>query len=263
MCLRKLVSPCQVGAKVRRLVILLILWTLICLIIFLPARWILAALPSSAKAQIIPGSVSGTLWNGQARVTPPLTTWPIHISFKNKALPLLLGGNFTSLNVQRSGLSGQGSFGLKTAKDVRLRLEIGQLPISEPRLVGTTGELLLTLDELRFGDGCEVASGQARTNFLAANAARWRWKGPILSGPVECEGDALVANLRGQDADYNVTVDVKLFMDGRYGVDMVIDPSAQAPAEFGFVMSALGFQEQADGSVKLVEQGQVFQGARF
>ena len=146
---------------------------------------------------------------------------------------------------------------------MHLRLDIAQLPISEPRLVGTEGELSVSVDRLRFADRCEAASGQVRTNLLAANAARWRWKGPILSGPVQCDGDAVVANLRGQDADYNVTVDVRLFTDGRYGVDMLIDPSTQAPAEFGFVMSALGFQEQADGSVKLVEQGKIFQGVRY
>ena len=145
---------------------------------------------------------------------------------------------------------------------MRLRLDIGQLPISDPRLIGTTGELSVTLDTLRFGDGCEAASGQVRTNILTANTARWRGKGPILSGPVQCEGDTLVAALRGQDDDYKVSVDARLFMDGRYGLDMVIDPSTQAPAEFNFVMSALGFQEQADGTVKLVEQGQIFQGSR-
>lgn len=246
----------------RRLIVLALLWCMACVIVFFPARWVVAALPDSVKAQIIDGSVSGTIWSGQARVSPPLTTWPVTINFKNKVLPLIFGNSFTTLNVQRSGLSGQGSFGLKTARDVRLRLDIGQLPISDPRLVGTAGELSVTVDNLRMGEGCEEASGYVRTNFLAANMNRWRWQGPILSGPVTCDGDTLVAALRGQDEAYNVSVDIRLFMDGRYGVDMVIDPSTQAPAEFGFVMSALGFQEQADGSVKLVEQGQIFQGAR-
>ena len=250
-------------ARVRRRIILTCLWVLICLIALFPVRWVVEALPTSAKAQIVPASVSGTIWQGQARVSPPLTTWPIQMSYKNKLLPLVLGRSFTTVSVQRSGLSGQGSFGFKTANDVRLRLDIAQLPISEPRLIGTAGELSVTLDRLRFSDRCDAASGQVGTNLLAANAARWRWKGPILSGPVQCDGDALVANLRGQDADYNVTVDVRLFIDGRYGVDMVIDPSTQAPAEFNFVMSALGFQEQADGTMKLVEQGQIFQGVRF
>ena len=247
----------------RRRIILICFWVLICLMAFFPARWALAALPASAKSQVVPASVSGTIWQGQARVSPPLTTWPVQLRFKNKMLPLLLGRSFTTVNVQRSGLSGEGSFGVKTANDVHLRLDIAQLPISEPRLVGTEGELSVSVDRLRFADRCEAASGQVRTNLLAANAARWRWKGPILSGPVQCDGDAVVANLRGQDADYNVTVDVRLFTDGRYGVDMLIDPSTQAPAEFGFVMSALGFQEQADGSVKLVEQGKIFQGVRY
>ncbi|MEP6342666.1 MAG: type II secretion system protein N [Maricaulaceae bacterium] len=249
-------------ANIRRLIVLVLLWCIACVVAFFPARWAVAALPGSAKSQIIDGSVSGTIWTGQARVTPPLTTWPMTINFENKVLPLIFGKSFATLNVQRSGLSGQGSFGLKTARDIRLRLDIGQLPISDPRLLGTAGELSVSVDNLRMGEGCEEASGQVRTNFLAANTRRWRWQGPTLSGPVTCDGDTLVAALRGQDEAYNVSVDIRLFMDGRYGLDMVIDPSTQAPAEFGFVMSALGFQEQDDGSVKLVEQGQIFQGTR-
>ena len=68
--------------------------------------------------------------------------------------------------------------------------------------------------------------------------------------------------LSGSDADIDVTLDLRLYTEGRYGVNMQVTPKQSLPTAFGFVLSALGFEERPDGSAQLREQGQIFQGAR-
>jgi len=255
----------------RRYVFMAVIWAIACLVMFAPLRWGLGILPSSATKQIVPTSVSGTFFKGQAGVMLPKTSWPLYLTYRNNVLDGLLGRPFSKLVFYGNGVDGQGHIGLSSGKDIKAELKLSQLPISDPRLAGVAGDVFLTLDALKIDkankDGnnilaCEQAQGRVRTNILAANQSRWQWRGPILSGPVTCDGDALHVALRGSDEDMNVSVDLRLHAEGRYEVNMDMRPLQELPAEFDFVLSALGFETQANGTARLYEQGQIFQGAR-
>ena len=255
----------------RRLILLAIVWALACLVMFAPVRWALGFLPASATQQIVPGSVSGTFFRGQVSIMLPQTSWPVSISYSNKLRDAFFGRPFSKLVFNGNGLSGRAHMGLKSGKDIQAELAISQLPISDQRLAGVAGDVFLSLDRFKIdisnsGEGklisCEEAQGQVRTNILTANQSRWQWRGPILSGPISCEDDALRATLKGRDDVVDVNVDLRLHAEGRYEVEMQMRPLQEAPSAFGFVLGVLGFEEQSDGSSRLYEQGQIFQGSR-
>lgn len=248
----------------RRFIVLAALWAFICLVIFMPARWMTGFIPAEARAQIVPGSVAGSIWNGQAAAFLPKTKWPVTLSYKLSPLGAILGRPFTKLVFFGDGLSGAGHVGLKGAKDIKTEFQLGQLPVTDPRLAGVSGDVFITLESLKYGKGCEAASGQARTNILTANKTRWQgWSGPILSGPISCEDGTLKARLSGRDKDIDVTVDLHLFAEGRYDMDMQLQPQIDLPPELTFVLSAVGFESQSNGTMRLREQGDIFQGVKY
>ena len=246
----------------KRAIALGLLWVVFCVLAFFPARWAGTFMPNSAKAVVPVSSINGTIWNGDAKIILPRTTWPMSAQYKLSPLKAISGGSFLDAVFSGQGLSAKGQFGFKNAQDVTARLNLNYLPISDPRLVGVQGDVVVTLDDLKISDRCDMAQGQVRTNMLAANEARWKWAGPILSGPISCDGDALLMTISGKDQDHDIKVDLRLYIEGRYDLDMRVNPIGVPQIGFEFVMSAMGFEEQPDGSSRLREQGQIFQGAR-
>lgn len=239
-----------------------LLWVIFCGLAFFPARWAGAFLPQSAKVLVPIESIHGTIWSGNAKIILPRTTWPMNVQYKFSALKFLTGRSFLDTHFSGQGLSANGQFGFKKAQNVTTRLNLKHLPISDPRLVGVHGDVFITLETLNVSNRCIAAKGNVRSNMLSANEARWKWKGPVLSGPIRCDGDALFIAVSGQDQDHDITVDLRLYLEGRYDLNMRVNPIGTPQTGFEFVMGAMGFQEQSDGGFSLREQGQIFQGVR-
>lgn len=246
----------------RRAVFGLIIWAILCLMIVFPARWAAGWLPNTATAYIAPGSIRGTVWNGQVKIIPPRTSWPVSVSYKANVFKGIFGQAFVQTLFSGHGLHGKANVGMSGARDVMAEIQIQRLPISDPRLTGAVGDIFLSLDHLKMGPDCEQADGHVRTNILGANQERWRWQGPVLSGPISCDGEAVLIALSGADESLDVRLDLRLYKEGRYDVDMALLPSRELPPTLGFVLSVLGFEEQSDGSARLKEQGNIFQGPR-
>ena len=256
----------------RRFMALGLIWVLFCAAAVVPARWAAALLPDSAKAHIIPDSVSGSIWQGQAKVLPPKTTWPIEAIYKINPLSALIARPYAKTQLSGYGFRAGGLFGVwgssrMKLKEVTADFQISQLPISDPRFSGLSGQIFLTFDDLNIKNGCQSAAGQARSDILTANEQSWQWTGPILSGPISCDGEAVLAALRGRNNDYDVALDLRLYADGVYGVDVTLTPigsdKGRGADGFGFVLGLLGFEENPDGSAQLREKGNIFQGQRY
>jgi len=251
----------------RRYILFALLWASVCGIVFIPARWAATLLPDSAKVNIVPQSISGTLWNGQAKILLPKTSWPMSATYKAHAGAALFGRPYAKMQLSGTGFTARGNAGIWGQNNIRLKdstaeFSIAQLPVGDPRFAGLLGQVFLTLDDLNIKNGCKAASGQARTNVLTANKTRWQWTGPPLSGPISCDNDAVLAALRGSDADYNVAINLRIYPDGIYGVDVTVNPKGTPPPELGIVLGLLGFETDADGRSQLKEKGQIFQGTR-
>jgi len=250
----------------RRYVLLGVIWALLCAAAIIPAQWALGLLSKSAKDNIIQGSVSGTIWQGQAKVLPPKTTWPLHINYKINPLKAILRQPFSKTILNGPGFGASGQIGVFGSQNISIQnfnasFDLPQLPISDPRFAGLSGQANVMIDALRIKGTCRQASGQLRTNILSANADSLQWTGPVLSGPISCDDEAVLAALRGRDDAYNITLDIRLYPDGVYSLDMRIDPITAAPEDFGLALGLLGFEETPNGGAQLKERGQIFQGA--
>lgn len=248
----------------RRFIILcLVLWALVCLVMFAPARWTLGFVPDQARAHLVPDSVRGTIWRGQGAAFLPKTQWPIALSYQINPFKAVMNQPFAKLVFSGDGLNGSGHVGRTGGKDIKAEFELSQLPIADRRVKNIAGNVFITLDQLKMLPECKAAQGQVRTNILASNAASWQgWSGPILSGPISCDGDNVRASLKGADKDIDITVDLRLSPERRYDVDMQLRPKTILPDQLGFILSALGFEEQDDGIMRLREQGNMFQGVK-
>lgn len=250
-----------------RYILIGLIGALASVIVIMPAQWGARLLSKSAKAHIIPGSISGTLWQGRAAILPPKTSWPLHIDYKLNPLKALLRRPYTDTALSGRGFVASGQIGVFSrshiaVKDLTADFNLPQLPISDPRFASFSGQAALTLDAVTINTTCERASGQLRTNILSANRAAFEWAGPILSGPISCDGDALLAALRGRDEAYDVALDIRLHPGGVYGLDMRIDPIGDVPEGFALALGLLGFESAPNGSAQLKERGQIFQGER-
>jgi len=251
----------------RRYILLGVIWALLCGMAVMPAQWAAGVLSKSAKDNIIPGSIFGTVWQGRAVVLPPKTTWPLNVNYKINPISALLRRPFSQTSLSGVGLEASGRMGIFgsqniSVRDVKASFDLPLLPISDPRFAGLSGRANLMIDTLKIKDTCRTASGQLRTNILSANADSLQWTGPVLSGPISCDDKAVLAALRGRDDVYNIALDIRLHPDGVYNLDMRIDPITTAPAEFGLALGLLGFEETPNGGAQLKERGQVFQGVR-
>jgi len=251
----------------RRYILLGVIWAFICITAFLPAHWAAALLPSSLKANIIPQSVSGTLWNGQAKAFLPQTSWPLQINYKVKAVSAILGRPYADTRLSGYGLNAAGKLGLWGSTKIKasafkIDLNLAQLPISDPRLSGLSGQAFITLENINIKTGCQAAKGQIRTDVLTRNQQIWQWKGPILSGPISCDGDALLGVLSGSDKDYDIVMDIRISLDGLYAIDVTVTPKTSSPTDLGLILALLGFEDNPDGGAQLKEKGRIFQGQR-
>jgi len=125
----------------------------------------------------------------------------------------------------------------------------GELPLS----FATQSPANIQISELQIkDDGCAFAQGQVSTDFLALNRSRWQWQGPMLTGPISCEGGDLLVNLSGRENRQIIRADLRLSKSGSYSANITVQTDQ---AEAGVVLPLYGFEKQGR-QYKLTEQGQ-------
>ncbi len=219
----------------------------IALLTQLPLVWIAPHfIPENMGADI---RYSGTIWDGRAAGLNDIGAVSFKLSPKaliSSQLPLTF--QTRSPAMQMSGKASPGRL-----KDFRFSGTLGQLPLRDGRLIELRGQVEFTIADMKIGEGCVSVTGQAATDFLTRNEARWRWRGPKLAGPISCEGGDLKVEMSGSENGQTIQADFRLLKDGNYRADVSVKTNQP---EAGVVLPLYGFDKQPNGDFKLTEQGQ-------
>ena len=209
----------------------------------LPLDWVAGGVVEAADPDAV---AVGTVWSGAlAHVTglPPIET-----DLQGREVRLSATGA-TRLD---------GFVSADGARDVVLSLPVASLARFDGRLSGLAGDVRLQVDTLEVEDGeCAAASGLAATDVLARNGARWGgWSGPQLSGPITCEGGAVVVDMAGSQSAGGATdaanARFTFRLDGPYTV--AFDVTSARP-EAAAVLPLFGLEPQGGGRFALSDAG--------
>lgn len=218
------------------LIVFAILAGLAALIRHFPLSWAGAALPAEV------GTLSGTIWDGQVEGVPLLGIVAVKGGFGNLSFLTAPGDVSLSGKVSPTGI-----------ENLVLSMPVAQLPMSDARLSGLSGQISLRVAKAVIKDGvCVSATGTASTDILAANHARFDWTGPELSGPVDCADGRLRVRLNGDSGTESVAAIVITGLDGLYQSDVTV---ATADPAAGNVLTLFGFNPSGTGDYRLSEQG--------
>jgi len=217
---------------------------LIALIAFLPLGWVAGlALPDTVKNVAPDLSFQGTIWR------PSVTGLPIFGSANLDISPLSRraliqsgeGRNYLSADVSPS-----------EAKDVDFRIDLSTIPFTDGRLQGLRGMLNAQISDMQIeNQSCKSAAGTVTTDVLQRNGGTINWVGPELTGPIRCENGALIADLKGRDAQQNIAALIRMSPDNTYRADISVRTNR---AEADAVLPIFGFTRSGQNFV-LVEQG--------
>ena len=188
-------------------------------------------------------SYSGTIWTGTVSGLPILGTANLDISPFSRRVHLVSGEgrNYASAEL-----------GPNSAKDVNLRIDLSDLPLSDDRLKGLRGELSAKISEIILNDQtCQTATGSLQTDVLQRNGGLIEWTGPELSGPIRCEDGALIADLSGRDAQQTISALIRMLPDGSYRAEITV---RTVRAEADAILPLFGFTRSGQNFI-LTEQG--------
>ena len=211
----------------------------------IPVAWVAPhILPDGLGTDI---QYSGTIWDGningldivgntQFQLNPKsLFSSDLPLSFQTSSPVMQLSGQASRYNIKDLNFSGQ----------------LAGLPTSDGRLKNLAGSVNIEISELKFNRTCSSANGQASTDILSLNQARWQWKGPFLSGPLRCEDGDIIAELSGAENGQTIQAILRLKIDGAYRADF----SVRTPQpEAGVVLPLYGFEKRGS-EFHLTEQG--------
>jgi len=154
--------------------------------------------------------------------------------------------------------SGQGQnyisadIGSRSARDIDLRINLATLPFTDSRLQGLRGTLNAQISNMEIeNQSCVSATGTVNTDVLQRNGGLVQWTGPELTGPIRCEEGALIADLKGRDAQQNIEALIRMSPDTTYRVDITVRTNR---AEADAVLPIFGFTRSGQNFV-LIEQG--------
>lgn len=209
-------------------------------LVALPLAWVAPLfVPETAPAL----TYSGTVWQGNVTDIPVFETGTFKLHPRALSATLKAGNGQSYLAAKLSR---------ETAHDLRLFVELSQLPITDGRLQGLRGVVAANITEITYNlDGCTEASGTLRTDVLQRNGGLTNWTGPELSGPVICEDGALTAILTGEDAEQSVEARLRFSPDGTYRAEITTRTVRQ---EAGAILPLFGFSRDGQ-DFKLTEQG--------
>lgn len=221
-------------------------------LVTLPLAFVLRTLDLPASGVSF-SRASGTVWNGEVAGL----SWRgndlggAKISFR--PLSFLLGRLGATIAFDGTGIiKGAGYVALTPrgvfVDDLSVSADVASLPI----LLPLSGQISVQIAhaDLRRG-GCARVEGAATTDALMHRPAGLAWRGPELSGPIECRDGAIVIPLKGGAESQAVAVAMTLGADGSFGIRV----EARAPdSAVASVLSAIGFVEMG-GVMTLTQQG--------
>jgi hypothetical protein len=231
----------------KRYVLLGIVGGAAALISQLPLSWVAPHFLSNEMGQDV--GYSGTVWDGQVNGLNFIGTADFKFSLRK-----LIGEGLPLRFVSRSpAMTISGMASPKALKDIRFSGTLAKLPTRDGRLKELAGNVTINLDELQIQEEkCASAQGKISTDFLALNQSRWQWKGPVIAGPISCEGGDLLVNLSGQENRQIIRADLRLSPNGSYSANVSVQTDQ---VEAGVVLPLYGFEKQGR-EYKLTEQGQ-------
>lgn len=231
----------------KRYIILAVLGGVAGLLSQLPLKWVAPSMLPDPLRQSV--QYSGTVWNGQLAGLDYVG----NINFKLSPRAFLTGGLPLSFTTQSPAMSVSGQASQTQLEDIRFDGILAKLPTRDGRLKELAGQVIIRIAEMQIADGgCISASGQISTDFLALNQARWQWRGPELSGPINCEGGDMIVALSGAENRQIIRADLRLSPDGSYAANITVQTTQP---EAGVVLPLYGFEQQGR-EYKLTEQGQ-------
>jgi len=213
----------------------------------LPLSWVAPYFMPNDVGQDI--HYSGTVWNGQVTGLDYIGA----VNFQLNPKAMISGGLPLNFATQSSGMSISGQASQKQLKDIRFSGTLAKLPMRDGRLKELAGQVDIRVSDLQMKKGgCVSAAGQASTDFLALNQARWQWRGPKLAGPISCEEGDVIVKLSGQENRQIIRADLRLSLNGSYAANITVQTNQP---EAGIVLPLYGF-EAVGRDYKLTEQGQ-------
>ncbi len=213
----------------------------------LPLAWVAPCFMPENMGENI--RYSGTIWNGRASGLDNIGA----VSFKLSPKALISGQLPLSFQTQSPAIKMSGEASRKRLKNFRFSGTLAQLPLRDGRLTELRGQVEFTIADMEIGEGCVSATGEASTDFLMRNEARWRWRGPKLAGPIRCEEGDLKVEMSGSENGQTIQADFRLLKDGNYRADVSVKTDQP---EAGVVLPLYGFDKQPNGDFKLTERGQ-------
>lgn len=217
---------------------------LIAVAAFLPLGWAAGlALPDNIKTLAPDLNYHGTVWSGTVSGLPIFETANLKLApFSRRAsVQSGEGRNYLSADI-----------GSSLAKDVDLRVDLATLPFSDGRLQGLRGAVKVKISEMQIENQmCQSATGTANTDVLQRNGGKIQWTGPELNGPIRCQEGALIADLKGQDAQQRITALIRFSPDNSYRADISVQTTR---VEADAVLPLFGFTRSGQKFV-LLEQG--------
>lgn len=230
----------------RYLVLAVLIGALFALISKLPLGWVAPLfMPVEAGSNL---RYSGTIWKGQISGID----YAGRAQFKLAPKALLSGGLPLSFKTASPALTMSGQASGRKLEDFRFSGQLAHLPTRDGRLKELAGQVNFTIFKMEFDENCLEGAGRANTDFLTRNRGRWQWAGPVLSGPISCEGGELIVNLSGSEDNQTIRADMRLSPNGSYSADISV--RTRQP-EAGVVLPLYGFTS-ANGEFRLTERGQ-------
>ena len=211
------------------------LFLLISVPIQVPASFVVKALPGVAYT-----NASGTLWRGQLEGLHINAVRAGDVRLSVSALHFFLLRAGVSWSVEGLDMAGEGSawqslLGGTGLQADRLEVSAGAMLPWLP-IFGTVE--VSDLDLVMARSGCQRAAGQVTTDVLERSERTLNWRGPRLTGSVECQGSDLVLSIAGEDGSAGITARAALKPDGSFQQDIAVRTE---DSEIGLGLMTFGF----------------------
>ncbi|WDI31241.1 type II secretion system protein N [Hyphococcus flavus] len=232
------------------------LWILLGVLSFLVT--VLSQIPASVFAMFVDedrtglaySNVTGTIWNGAIERLSINGVLIGQVNFKMSPISIAMLSPRVRLSARDGAVLGKGAvsvgFGSRVSfSDVHAQIDLNA--VAPTGILGRPAQGIaeVSIDRLTFSQrhGCQNAQGSVWTNVLNAPARRYELPDLPLSGDMQCEEQALLVAVSGNNDRAGVDLLVRVQPDLTYEVSAVARPSE---AELASALRLFGFEGDAD-----------------